>query len=125
MPLYFNCFFFDKENKNIVRTYKIENSKDPKFPFQLYQQTTEYNLHAEWRDLSNYVSLSDCVRTFLKELCSKELLDEVYHGQATMNPAEILNQIELGKSIVSIYNDTSGISQGPFDVAFKNLVELR
>lgn len=124
MPLYFNCFFFDKENKNIVLTYKIESTDNMLYPFQLFRQAPESNGHVEWVDLSIYASIRDSVSTFLNELSSRELSDEIYHRQASVEPEAILEKIEQGNSIVSIYdhtiNDALRMQSG---ILFENLIQ--
>ncbi len=124
LPLYFNCFFFDKESQSIVRVYKIERTQQVNFPFHLFKHASERDGPDVWVDLSVYASVRDCVGTFLKELSSIALSDEIYHGQATVNPDAIIDKIESGVSVISIYDDeTNETFRSGVDISFRSLVQ--
>ena len=123
IPLYFNCFFFDRANRKATFTYKIEFSQSSQYPFQLFKLVEAID-NATWQNLSIYPSIRDCVCTFLKELYSVELLDEVDHGQATVNPSKIMEKIEQGTSIISIYAKTNNeVYRDQFDISFDKLIQ--
>lgn len=118
LPLYFDCHFFKTLGKEAVYTYKIDHSTAEAHPFQLFRRIAN-----RWENLSVYASISDAVRTLLKELFSAELSDEVDHGQATINPREVMDKIAQGDRTISIgghQNDTFRIQM---DVTFDDMVE--
>jgi hypothetical protein len=122
LPVYFNCYFFDKKSEKSAYTYKIEESKILEHPFQLFKLVSKAG--GEWQNLSVYVSVDDAIKILLRELFSKELIDEVYHGQAVINPSEILEKINRGERSVSIYGSTNNEAfRLEFDVVFEDLVE--
>jgi hypothetical protein len=122
LPIYLNCYFFDKKNEKVVNIYKIDTSHVDQHPYQLYKWITPDSGH--WENLSVYASVSDAVRVLLKELSSKELSDEIYHGQATVNPAEILEKIDQGERAISIYDSTNNETfRLEVGVAFEDLVQ--
>ena len=122
LPLYFNCFFFDKENKKAVFTYRIDGTQNQQYPFQLSKRGGDGPLG--WQNLSIYASVHDSVGILLKELFSEELSDEVYHGQASIDPAVILEKITHGERIISIYDETDNEAfRLEYDVAFEDLIQ--
>lgn len=77
-----------------------------------------------WENLSVYESVDDAVMVLLKELLSTELTEEIYHGQATVNPAEIVEKINQGIRSVAIYNDSKReVFRFDIDVNFEDLIE--
>jgi hypothetical protein len=122
LPIYLNCFFFETESGKVVHTYKIEASNITPHPFQLFKLNKD--VADEWENLSVYASVEDAVMILLKELFSRDLEDEIIHGQASMNPAEIMKKINDGDRSVSIYGSTNNETfRLEFDVDFQQLVE--
>lgn len=117
-PLYFNCHFFRSQGPPETFIYKIDSSDVQAHPFQLFRRNNQV-----WENLSVYASIADAVRTLLKELFSSELADEINHGQAIINPAEILEKIEQGDRTVSIGGPQNERFRMEFDVDFEDLVE--
>lgn len=117
-PLYFNCHFFKSLGAQAVYTYKIDHSSVDAHPFQLFRRTA-----GGWENLSVYASLSDAVRTLLKELLSAELSDEISHGQATINPREIMDKIHHGETTISIGGHQNDSFRIQLDVTFEDMVE--
>ena len=118
LPLYFNCHFFKSLGAESIYRYKIDASNIQAHPYQLFKHNTN-----EWQNLSVYASVSDAVMILLKELFSSELADEVNHGQATINPGEILEKINRGERMVSIGGPQNEMFRIEFDVNFQDLVE--
>ena len=104
LPLYFQCFFFDKKNRKVVFTYKIEPTGNQYFPFQLLKRIADGPMG--WMHLSIYASVHDSVETLLKELFTEELSDEAYRGQASIDSAAILEKLNSGQRTVAIYDET-------------------
>lgn len=124
LPLYFNCYFFDKKNQRVVRVYKIEHTDNVSFPFHLFKHVSQFDDQTVWIDLSVYATILDCVGTFLKELSSADLSDEVYHGQASINPLAIMSKIDAGASVVSIYDNTDNEAfRLEVDISFDKLID--
>jgi hypothetical protein len=117
-PLYFNCHFFKSLGTQAVYTYKIDHSTAGAHPFQLFRRIAN-----RWENLSVYASISDAVRTLLKELFSAELADEVSHGQATINPHEIIDKIQHGQTTISIGGHQDDGFRVQMDVTFEDMVE--
>ena len=90
LPLYFNCSFFRSLGLKAVYSYKIDSSNIVAHPYQLFRRRNEL-----WENLSVYASVKDAVMILLKELFSGELADEVNHGQAIINPDEVMEKAEL------------------------------
>jgi hypothetical protein len=120
-PVYFNCFYFDKKNQKSVLKYKIESTQNSQYPFQLFKQGADDQM--SWENLSIYSSIRDSVGVLLKELFSDELSEEVDHGQASIDPGEVLEKIDQGARSISIYgsagNKTFMLER---DISFNNLV---
>jgi hypothetical protein len=122
LPLYFNCCFFNDIDGGSIQRYKIDESRIYEHPFQLFRLVSVIEM--KWENLSVYATLDDAIRIFLRELFTKELSDEVYHGQAVVNPAMILEKIHQGERSVSIYGSTNNEAfRFEFDVEFDALVE--
>lgn len=101
--IHISCFFFDKKNDKVVYRYKIvERAADDEFPFQLFRYSEI--VPSEWKNLSTYPSVRDAVSVVLKELLSEELADEVYHGQAILDPQIIVNKVNQGERSISIFD---------------------
>lgn len=118
LPLYFNCHFFKSMGAQAIYRYKIDVSNTHAHPYQLFRRNVN-----GWENLSVYASISDAVRILLKELFSRELADEIDHGQATVNPGEILEKINRGDRTVSIGGPESEMFRMEFDVNFEDMVE--
>ena len=118
LPLYFNCHFFKGPGGLLRHTYKIDASGVQVHPYQLFRLDDD-----KWENLSVYATISDAVRTLLKELPSAKLADEIKHGQAVINPAEILQRIEQGERTVSIGGPRNEKFRIEFDIDFDDLVE--
>jgi hypothetical protein len=123
LPVYLNCHFFVSENAETVYTYKIDESNTDAHPFQLFKLTEEPR---SWQNLSVYASVKDAIKTLLKELFSKELSDEIDHGQAIVNPAEVMQKIDDGESSISIYGSMNNATFSlEMHVLFEDLVERK
>ena len=121
LPLYFRCFFFDKENRKVVFTYKIEPTGNQYFPFQLLKRIADGPMG--WMHLSIYASVHDSVGILLKELFTEELSDDVYREQASIDSATILEKLNSGQRTVAIYDETGNQSfRLEFDVSLKELL---
>lgn len=121
LPLYFNCSFFRSLEFKAVYSYKIDSSNIVAHPYQLFRRQNEL-----WENLSVYASVQDAVMILLKELFSGELADEVNHGQAIINPAEVMEKISLGAIPVSIHGTSNNeMFRIDFDVNFEDLVERK
>jgi len=121
LPLYFNCSFFRSLGLKAVYSYKIDSSNIVAHPYQLFRRQNEL-----WENLSVYASVKDAVMILLKELFSGELADEVNHGQAIINPAEVMEKIRLGAIPVSIHGTSNNeMFRIDFDVNFEDLVERK
>jgi hypothetical protein len=122
LPIYLKCRFFDAEDASTVYTFKIGASGVEAHPFQLYRLKDDGL--GNWENLSVYASVDDAVMVLLKELLSAELTDEIYHGQATINPAEIIEKINFGERTIAIFNDKAReLFRLDIDVSFKDLIE--
>lgn len=122
LPLYFRCFFFDKRNKKVVFVYKIEATGNEQYPFQLLKRVAEGPMG--WKNLSIYASVQDSVGVLLKELFTEELSEEVYRGQASIDPVAILEKINRGERRISVYDNTNKESfRLEFDIVFGDLVQ--
>ena len=118
LPLYFNCHFIKSLDTAVMYKYKIDSSDVHAHPYQLFRRQID-----GWQNLSVYASVSDAVMTLLKELFSVELADEVSHGQASINPGEILEKIMQGERIISIAGGSNKKFKMEFDIEFEDLVE--
>lgn len=117
-----NCHFFNKKNEMVVNIFKIDTSHVDQHPFQLFKWVTHDPAH--WENLSVYASVEDAVRVLLRGLFSEDLSDEIYHGQATVNPAEIMEKINRGERSISVFDSRNNEAfRLEFDVAFEDLVE--
>ena len=124
LPIYLKCRFFDAEDASMVYTFKIGTSGVEAHPFQLYRLKDDGT--GNWENLSVYASVDDAVMVLLKELLSAELTEEIYHGQATINPAEIIEKINLGERSIAIFNDKLGaLFKLDIDVSFEDLIERK
>lgn len=122
LPIYLKCRFFNAEDASTVYTFKIGASGVEAHPFQLYRLKDDGL--GNWDNLSVYASVDDAVMVLLKELLSTELTEEIYHGQATVNPAEIVEKINGGIRSVAIYNDSKReVFRFDIDVNFEDLIE--
>jgi len=121
LPLYFKCFFFDKNNKKVVFIFKIEPSGDQSCPFQLFKRIADGPMG--WMQLSIYASVQDSVGILLKNLFTEELSDEIYRGQPSIDSAAILEKLNSGERIVAIYDKTGNQAfRLEYDVAVEDLV---
>lgn len=101
--------------------YRIDMSGLLAHPYQLFKREAD-----GWKNLSVYVSIRDAVMILLKELFSSELVDEIDHGQATINPGKIMEKISRGDKTVSIYGSSNNeMFRIDFDVDFEDLVERK
>ena len=66
--------------------------------------------------------MNDAVMILLKKLFCSELADKVNHGQATVNPGEILDKINRGDRIISISGSDNEMFKMEFDINFDDLV---
>ena len=122
LPVYFNCYFFDKGNDKTVYTYKIGASQVTQHPFQLFRLLNKDA--GNWQNLSVYASVNDALKVLLKEFFTQELSDEIDHGQVTVNPARIVEKIDRGERSVSIYGATNNEAfRLEIDIDFEALVE--
>ena len=122
LPLYFQCFFFDKKNRKVVFTYKIEPTGNQHFPFQLLKRIAEGPMG--WMHLSIYASVHDSVGILLKELFTEELSDEVYRGQASIDSAAILEKLNGGQRTVATYDEGGNqVFRLEYDVSFEELLQ--
>ena len=120
LPLYFNCSFFRSLGLKAVYSYKIDGSNIVAHPYQLFRRQNEL-----WENLSVYASVKDAVMILLKELFSGELADEVNHGQAIINPDEVMEKISLGKPVSIHGTSNNEMFKIDFDVNFEDLVERK
>jgi hypothetical protein len=122
LPVYFNCLLLRNRNARHASMYKIQFSQNQQYPFQLLKQRN--GEPGRWENLSVYATIDDAVIVLLKELCSADLTDEVYHGQASLNPGPILQKIVSGESGVSIYDSKDQDAFDPDrDIAFEDLID--
>ena len=122
LPLYFQCFFFDKKNRKVVFTYKIEQTGNQHHPFQLLKRIADGPMG--WMQLSNYATAHDLVEMLLKELFTEELSDDVYHGQVSVASATILKKLSSGDRTVATYDDKGNqVFRLEYDVAVEGLVQ--
>ena len=124
LPLYFRCCFFDKKNKKMVCIYKIESTGNEVNPFQLLKRIADGP--TGWMHLSIYASVHDSMGILLKELFTEELSDEIYHGQASIDSAAILERLNSGEKAVAIYDETGNQAfRLEYDVAVEELVQRK
>ena len=124
LPIYLNCHFFKTKTDKATYVYKVDASNIMLHPFQLFRLNDDSS--GSWENLSVYASVDDAVKVMLKELFTSELVDEVNHGQATINPAEIMEKINHGNRSISLYRTTQG--EGftlDVDVNFEDLIERK
>ena len=77
-----------------------------------------------WENLSIYASIHDAIRVLLKELVSEELSDEIYHGQASVDPQAIIDRLSEGERFVSVFNAVDNELFRPgLDIAFEEMVQ--
>lgn len=119
LPIYIVCHSFKSAESLDKKTFKVDNSNVDVHPYQLFR------LHgAAWENLSIYASMSDAVKVLLRELFSSELAEEINHGQATVNPLEVLDRINQGERLISsIGVDETERYRIEIDVNFENLIE--
>lgn len=121
LPLYFKCAFSDKTNKKVVSTYKIDSTDNNQYPFQLHKLSAERG--AGWQSLSIYAGASDAVSVLLKELFDEELSDEMYQGQAAVDAVAIVERLNQGDRIVSIYDESnSEVFRLEYEIAVDDIV---
>lgn len=73
-----------------------------------------------------YATVDDAIMILLRELLSSELADEIIHGQATVNPAEIMEKINKGDRSVSLYDSAeNAMFRLDIDVDFEDLIERK
>lgn len=120
-PVYINCFFFDRTNRNEVYIYMIEGTSNSQYPFQLFKQRATASV--PWEDLSVHASISDAVRVLLKQLLPDDLAEEIYYGQASVDPRAILDRLKNGDKSVSLFFsvDSSAFKIGR-DVSFGDMI---
>ena len=124
LPLYFKCFFFDRKNRKVAFTYKIEATSDQSHPFQLLQRIADGPMG--WMDLSVNASVQDSVGILVKELLTEELSDESYRGEASIDSAAILEKLNNGERTVAIYDKTGNQAfRLEYDIAFEDLIPLK
>jgi hypothetical protein len=125
LPIYLNCQFFDVSSiKSDTYVYKVDQSGVALHPFQLFKLKDDSS--GMWENLSVYATVDDAIMVLLKELITAELADEVNHGQATVNPAEIMEKINRGERSVSLYGSGQNeMFRLDFDVDFEDLIERK
>jgi len=124
LPLYFKCFFFDKKNRKVVFTYKIEATDNQSGPFQLLKRIADGPMG--WMNLSIYASVHDSVGILLKELLTEELSDESYRGQPSIDAAAILEKLNNGERTIAIYDKTGNQAfRLEYDIAFEDLIQRK
>ena len=122
LPLYFQCFFFDKKDRKVVFTYKIEQTGNQDYPFQLLKRIADGPMG--WMNLSVYASVNDSVVSLLEELFTAELSDEVYQRKAAIASAAILKKLDSGDRTVAIYDDSGKqVFRLEYDVDVEGLVQ--
>lgn len=121
LPLYFKCFFSNKENKKVVFTYKIAATENGQYPFQLLKLSNVTGVG--WQSLSIYATVDDSLAILLRELFNEELSDEIYHGQAFVDPRAIMDKLNNGDRLISIYDETNAEAfRLEYDIAFEDLI---
>jgi hypothetical protein len=124
LPLYFKCFFFDKRNKKVVVSYKIDSTGSLVSPYQLFKRFGEGP--TGWMHLSIYASLYDSLGTLLKELFNEELSDEIYRGKAVVDSAAILEKVNNGERTVALYDEKGNQTfRMEYDINFLDLVQRK
>lgn len=124
LPIYVSCHSFETKNEQAIDVYKIDVSNVDAHPFQLFR--LKKNGSGDWENLSVYASVEDAVMVLLKELFSHELAEEINHGQATVNPSEIVAKINLGERSVAIYSSAKNeMFRLNFDVDFEDMVDRK
>jgi hypothetical protein len=122
LPIYITCHLKRAKNIQVDYTFKVASSSIYTHPYQLYRRGTDN----AWVNLSVYAAIQDAVMVLLKELFSAELADEVNHGQATINPSEIMEKINRGDRSVFVYgSDYSEMCRMDIDVNFEDLIERK
>ena len=124
LPLYFKCFFSDKENTKVVFTYKIDSTDNDQFPFQLLKLSGERGVG--WKSLSIYATVDDSVGVLLKELFNEELSDEIYHGRAFIDPVAIMEKLHQGDRLISIFDESDNEAfRMEYDIVLEDLVQQK
>ena len=123
MPIYLNCHFFKAESVKNIYVYRIVASGIKLHPFQLFRLKDE---GGAWENLSVYATVNDAIMILLKELFTAELAEEIIHGQATVNPAEIMEKINRGDRSISLYGSAQNeMFRLDLDVDFEDLIERK
>lgn len=118
LPLHFKCFF-NRSNQIEHYLFRIDRSNIAVHPYQLFRYTNEH-----WVNMSVYASIRDAVRVFLKELMSTELKEEVAHGQATLNPDEIIRKVAAGETTIVIFESSLNSDfRISMDVGYDELID--
>jgi hypothetical protein len=122
LPVYLNCYFFPGKGDKII--FKIDESTLHAHPYQLFKSNNEGL--GDWENLSVYESVDDAVMTLLKDLVTEELADEIVHGQATLNPDDLMERINRGDRSVSILGRPESDSlREDSDIDFGDLIERK
>ena len=124
MPLYFKCFFFDRKNKKVVFTYKIEPSDDQSFPFQLLKRVADGPMG--WMRLSAHASVHDSLGILLIKLFTEEVSKDIYRGQPSADASAVLESVDNGEKTIALYDATGNQSfRLEYDVAVEDLVQRK
>jgi hypothetical protein len=124
LPLYFKCFFFNKENKKIASTYKIDSTDNDQYPLQLYKLSHERR--EGWQSLSIYAAAADSIGGLLKELFEEELSEEIYLSRTFVDPVTIMEKLHQGERSISIYDETdSEVFRMEYDIVPEELVQQK
>jgi hypothetical protein len=124
LPLYFKCFFFNKENKKVASTYKIDSTDNDQYPLQLYKLSRERR--EGWQSLSIYAAAADSIGGLLKELFDEELSQEIYQGQAFVDAMTIMEKLHQGERSISIYDETNSEAfRLEYDIVLEDLVQQK
>jgi hypothetical protein len=124
LPLYFKCFFSNKENKKVVSTYKIDSTDNDQYPLQLSKLSRERR--EGWQSLSIYAAAADSIGGLLKELFDQELSDEIYQGRTFVNPEAIMEKLHRGERLISIYDETGYEAfRMEYDIVLEDLVQQK
>lgn len=120
-PVYISCHFFSGKTRSV---YQIAKSTVELHPYQLFRSSDVDS--TEWENLSVYATIEDAVMIVLKDLVGDELAGEIMHGQATVNPSNVITRIDSGAHIVSIFGSVPNDSfRQDLDVNFEDLVERK
>lgn len=124
LPVYLHCRFFKNENKDETQMYKIDKSGVTAHPFQLFKLSKGDN--SSWENLSVYATPDHAIMISLKQLFPTELAEEVDHGQAIVNPSEIMEKFSHGEKSITLYSSSNneGFRQH-IDVDFESLIKRK